>query len=226
MRGNHLTLDLTMNDVSYEEPGVMTEDGIIGGVRAEFGYGLGESLSVSLGGSYYDGSLYYDGSTFGGTPVNTRTTDYFRTLEAKINYIAAPSFVVSVGYAERTWYNDLIISYRRLTEYEYVPLYLTYFTGPYYFQFEYDHWLEGLNTSFMSDVGGGRQDIMMKQNDGGGIGLEVGRIISASPISARIYLKYHKWDVDASETAFDGVQTLVEPENNTQTITLGIGVML
>ena len=67
---------------------------------------------------------------------------------------------------------------------------------------------------------------MMKQNDGGGIGLEVGRVISSSPLSARIYLKYHKWSGDDSETAFDGVQTLVEPENNTETITLGIGVML
>ena len=32
MSGRYLLLDVTLNDVSYEEPGVMTEDGVIGGV--------------------------------------------------------------------------------------------------------------------------------------------------------------------------------------------------
>jgi hypothetical protein len=221
-RGNFLAVDLTMNDVSYEEPGVMTEDGLIGGVRAELGYGLGESLSISVGGSYYDGSLLYEGATFGGAAVKTRTTDYFRTLKAQLNYITAP-FVFSIGYAERTWYDDLVISYRRLTEYEYIPLFITWFSGPYYYQLEHNAEFSGLNTSYMSDLG--RNDVFLKQKKGSGIGLEVGRMINASPIAARAYLQYHKWDVEASEIGNDGVQNLVEPANNTVTITAGVGIL-
>tara|TARA_B100001248_G_scaffold262731_2_gene261844 strand:+ start:14384 stop:15127 length:744 start_codon:yes stop_codon:yes gene_type:complete len=220
---SRLHIGLIYEDFSYEEPGVMTEEGTNGGVELESGILISPNISFSLYGSYWDGRLQYDGSTFGGTPVQVMTGDYLYHLKAKLHFVFGNT-VLSTGYAQRFWHNDLIVSYRRETEYQYIPLKLTVYSGRFYYSFEYDHWLEGLNTSYMSDTGGGRRDVELKQNDGKGMGLEIGWIIPAS-VQTKVYLRAHQWKVDASESAFDGVDNLVEPENETLSLRLGMGII-
>ncbi|OQW49863.1 MAG: hypothetical protein A4S09_11485 [Proteobacteria bacterium SG_bin7] len=217
-----LVLGLTYSQMNYEEPGAMTEKGGNGGVQGEFFYGLGASWNVSVFGGYWDGRLFYDGATFSGTPVQTITRDYIADARLYLNANFSP-FQISIGYGRRFWYNDMVISYRRRTEYNFVPIILKYTSGSIYYRVEYDIWAGGLNRSHMSDTGGGRTDVEFKQNSGTGFGGEVGWMFGSNPATI-IFLNLHRWDVEASETGFDGVDLLVEPKNNTQTITLGIGL--
>ncbi len=217
----HLMLGLTYSQMNYEEPGVMTEKGGNGGVQGEFFYGLGANLNLSLYGAYWDGRLFYDGATFGGTPIQTITRDYVADTRLYLNANVSP-FYISIGYGRRFWYNDLVISYRRRTEYKFIPVIVKYTSGSIYYSLEYDIWAGGLNKSHMSDTGGGRVDVEMKQNSGTGFGAELGWL--ANPATT-VFFRLHKWDIEASETAFDGVSNLVEPKNNTQTFTLGIALV-
>jgi hypothetical protein len=223
-QGSFVHLDMVYDHIKYEEPGVMNEEGGIGGMRGEIGFQVLNWVSLGIGGMYMDGRLFYDGSTFNGTPAKTITADYFRESFAKLHF-GFSSFVFSLGYAQRYWYNDLIVSYRRRTEYTYTPVELTYVTTPFYATLSYYSWTEGENKSHMSDVDPARLDVTVAQKKGNGYALEVGRIIAASPISARVFLGYQKWDVERSEIGNDGTQNLVEPKNNTDTYRIGLGMM-
>lgn len=218
---SNIKVSLVFANTAYEEPDVMTEKGGNGGVEAELGYGFSPTFGVSLFGAYWDGRLHYEGSTFGGTPVETITADFVSDTRLYLN-TKLSSLQISLGYGRRFWYNDLVISYRRRTEYKFVPLKITFTSGSLYYAVEYDHWLEGLNKSHMADVGGGRSDVELPQKTGMGYGLEVGWILAPM---AQAFIRVHKWMVDPSETAFDGVDTLVEPENNTLTTTVGMGLV-
>lgn len=222
--GSFVHLDMVYDHIKYEEPGVMTEEGGIGGMRGEIGFQVLDWVTLGVGGMYMDGRLFYDGSTFTGTDAKTITSDYFRETFAKLHF-GFSTFVLSLGYAQRYWYNDLIVSYRRRTEYTYTPVELTYVTMPFYTTLSYFSWTEGENKSHMSDVDVARQDVTVAQKKGGGYGLEVGRFIAATPISARIFLGYQKWDVEQSEIGNDGTQNLVEPKNATETYRIGLGMM-
>lgn len=218
-----VTPQLIYSQTYYTEPGAMKETGGNGGLRIEVGYHLLENLSLSLNETYWDGRLQYDGQTFGGTPVQTQTSDYTINTQILLHW-DINLFQLSIGYGRRYWYDNLIISYRRRTEYNYIPIKFTYFIGPYYYQFEYDQWLNGKNKSHMSDVDPSSHDIEVKQNSGVGLGLEFGWLIGSAPINT-VFLQIHRWDIDASEIANDGTQDLVEPKNNTLSITLGLGMI-
>lgn len=220
---NHLAIGLTYNQMNYEEPGVMTEKGGNGGVQGEFFYGIGSNVNLSIFAGYWDGRLFYEGSTFSGTPVQTITRDYVADTRLYVNTTFSP-FQISIGYGRRFWYNDLVISYRRRTEYKFIPIIVKYMSGSIYYSLEYDVWAGGINKSHMSDTGGGRTDVEMKQNTGTGFGAELGWVFGSAPATT-VFLKVHKWDVADSETSFDGVDNLVEPKNNTLTTTLGIGLV-
>lgn len=218
-----ITLGLTYNHVEYEEPRVMTEKGGNGGVQLELGANLLSGLSVSFWAEHLDGRLFYEGSTFSGTAIETITNDYFGDYRLKF-YGLFESFIFSVGYGLRNWYDDLVVSYRRRTEYRFIPIQLIFLSSPYYFSFEFDSWLQGKNTSYMSDVNTSRKDVEMAQNVGSGYGFEVGWITGGSP-QTKSFLRIHKWGVDQSEVANDGVDNLVEPKNNTLSMVVGIGLI-
>jgi hypothetical protein len=222
-RQNWLGLSLFQSSFAYEEPSVMNEKGINGGFAAEGGINLHSNFSLGFEISNWNGRLHYNGSTFAGVPVQTITEDYVTDYNLTA-YFLLDSFNLSIGLGNRHWLNDLIISYRRKTEYLYAPIKFSYFFNSIYIHLEYDLWLGGKNTSYMSDVGGGRSDVNLKQNSGSGYGLEVGWLIP-NTITTKIYLKVHRWQVENSEVGSDGVDLLVEPENNTLNIDLGIGLL-
>lgn len=218
-----LSADYTYTDFKYKEPGVMSEHARFAGIRGEVGVNLFGGLGVSAGGEYADGHTDYDGATFSGTPVKTITNDYLRQTQFLAHYTMG-AMVFSAGQAERYWYNDLVISYRRRTRYNYIPLYFTYRGGPVYFRVEHDIWQKGWNKSHMHDVSAASNDVEFKLGDGKGYGAEIGYVIQG-PISTRIFLAYHKWDVKESDIQWDGTQYLIEPKNNTTEVKLGLGIM-
>lgn len=218
-----LNLDYTYTDLVYKEPGAMSERGKLAGVRGEVGLNLFGYIAVSAGGEYQDGNLYYDGSTFGGTPVKQVTKDYFRRTEFLAHAFYGP-VSLSAGVAERYWFDDLVISYRRRTRYNYMPVYVTYRMETIYLKIEQDIWQKGWNKSHMHDVNASAHDVEFTLGKGTGMGAELGYMFPSGTMVSRVFIAYHKWDVKQSDVQNDGTQNLIEPKNNTTEVKVGIGL--
>ncbi len=218
-----LNLDYTYTDFAYKEPGYMNEKGRLAGIRGEVGINFFGMLGVSAGGEYQDGHLNYDGSTFSGTPVKQVTKDYVRRTEYLAHFFYGP-MTLSAGMAERYWFDDLVISYRRRTRYNYIPVYLSYRMDAVYLKFEHDIWQKGWNKSHMSDVNASARDVEFTLGTGTGMGVELGYLLFAGTVATRIFVAYHKWDVKESDVQSDGTQNLIEPKNNTTEIKVGLGL--
>lgn len=218
---NWLDVSYTFTDFDYEES-KMNEKAQLAGVRGEAGISLGP-VAFSLGGEYQDGHLHYVGETFGGTPVQTYTNDYVRDLNAKMHVVWQP-FVLSIGVAQRYWYDNLVISYRRRTQYDYYPLELTYKQQNVYVRVEHDIWKNGRNTSHMSDVNPAAQDVNFTLGKGTGFGVEIGYEIPSAMVPTHVFVRYHRWSVKESDVQSDGTQLLVEPDNTTTILQGGIGL--
>jgi hypothetical protein len=216
-----LSTDYTFTDFKYKQTGHMNENARFAGIRGEIGVNLFGSFAVSAGGEYADGHSNYDGATLGGASIKTVTKDYVRQTQW-LGHITFGSMVVSSGIAERYWYNDLVVSYRRRTRYNYIPVFFSYRAGPIYFKAEHDFWQKGWNKTHRSDVSAAAQDVEFKLGQGTGMGAEIGYVIPGA-IHTRIFVAYHKWDVKESDSQSDGTQSLVEPASNTTEVKAGIG---
>lgn len=222
--GSGLRFDFSYHYHHYSEPGVMDERGQLTGFTIEPYLSLGEGFGLSAEGQYFLGHPQYDGATFSGTPVKTTVRDWI----SKYNigpYIETPDFVFRVAYAQRTWMDDLVISYRRETRYKFVPITLGFKSAPIYFNVTYNHFLEGENFSGMSKMAANRHDVTVKQNKGYGYGFELGWLMESSPFKTKMAAFYEKWLVDESEVGNDGTQNLIEPQNNTESFGISIGLI-
>jgi hypothetical protein len=208
----------------YEEPGVMTERGRLPGYQFDVKYKGLEIIHLFFQYSQWAGHLEYDGATFAGTPLKQTTDDYVREYRA-LFYLNGPIFSPYLGYGQRYWRNDLVISYVRDTTYFYFPIGIEAKWLFFFFGAEYKSFLGGENKSFMSDTGGGRRDVKMDQENGRGYHLEAGVLIPIAMITTKVTLKYEKWNIEDSKTANDGVDTLVEPKNNSTLMSLNIGLI-
>ncbi len=218
-----LKLDYTYTDIAYKEA-KMTEAGRFPGIRGELGLGLTSMIGASVGGQYMEGNLNYSGETFSGASAKTVTKDYFSTTYGLI-HLFFDSWVISGGIAQREWFNNLVISYRRRQTYSYYPLAATIYRGPLYFKAEWDWHFKGKNKTYMSDVNAAEHDVEFAQSSGSGYGAEVGVTIpTAMGFATHGFVAYHRWDIGDSDVQNDGVYNLMEPANHTTVIEGGIGV--
>lgn len=222
--GNWFHIDYTYSQITYQEPTVMKETGNFAGVRGELGLNLLGWGAISAGGSYMDGHMNYDGSTFDGTAIKTITKDYFRDTRILVHAMSFP-FTLSFGVAQRYWYDDLVISYRRRTRYDYNPIILTYTDPTFYLRYEQDLWSKGWNKSHMSDVSNSRRDVEFELGKGTGMGIELGLFAPTQGYISHLFVAYHKWTVKQSNVQNDGTSNLVEPDNQTETLQLGLGIV-
>ncbi|MCB0350071.1 MAG: hypothetical protein KDD38_02735 [Bdellovibrionales bacterium] len=221
---NWWSIDYIYNDFKYEEPGAMSEEGGLPGLRLELGMAFSSWLGLSIKGDYVSGNLTYDGATTGGTPVTTITKDRIWSYGSRLHFIADP-LTFSVGWAKRYLYNNLVVSYRREQTYNYTPISVTYNSTPVYLTLEYRKFISGVNLTHKSDVDPARKDVTLNQDTGRGYSVEVGYNIPASPIQTRLSLQYSRWDIEQSDVQNDNVDDLVEPKNKTQELTFGIGLI-
>jgi hypothetical protein len=209
----------------YEEPGIMKERGRLPGYQFDVKYKGLEILHLFFQYSEWKGHLEYDGSTFAGTPIKQTTNDYVREYRALV-FLNSPIFSPYMGYGQRYWRNDLVISYVRDTTYYYFPIGIEAKWLYLFFAAEYKSFLGGVNKSFMSDTSSSRSDVEMDQENGRGYHLEGGVLIPFQLVKVKVTLKYEKWNIEDSETSNDGVDTLIEPKNNTSLISLNIGLII
>jgi len=222
--GNWYSLSYIYDDFRYEEPGAMKETGPLPGLHGDFGINMMPWLTLGGGFQYVSGNLTYDGATFGGTPVTTLTKDRNWHINMRVYFFADP-IEFSIGWARRYLYNNLVVSYRREETYNFIPIALTYKFQPFYATYEYRNFVSGENLTHMSDVSSAQRDVKFKQDTGSGFSLEFGYIIPAQPVSTKVFLRYDYWHVAQSDIQNDNTQNLVEPDNNTREIFLGIGVI-
>lgn len=209
----------------YKEPGAMSERGFLTSIKMELSGPLVDSVSVFAAGRYSVGYLNYNGAVLGtGTPVTTLTRDW--VLDTRLGFtFGPPDTNIFIGYGKRDWLNDMRISYRRETWYEYIPVRAQYGAEGTFIALEYRNWLGGKNVSWLTDVDVTKNDVTMKQNKGTGYSAELGYAFSASAVQTRISIAYEHWDIDASELGYDGTQYVVEPKNSTDLTTISIGVV-
>lgn len=228
LMGKGGSLGFTFMNFEYEEPTVMTEKGTLPGVEFNANFKLFSKLQLDIDAEYYSGNLQYDGSTLDtNIPVTTETEDVLYQGRVRIGPVI-DSFRFYVGYGYRKWENDLVISYRRYTTYQYVPVGIEAFfkSKGFGIQAESMVFQEGLNESFLGDLTGfGYTDIEMKQNSGSGFRVSLWIPFSVSKSDLLVKFFYRSWDVDPSETAVSGSQTFIEPLNNTRILGASLQVM-
>lgn len=211
------------SQVNYKEPSVMSEKGALQGYSLEAYLAPSHWLVFQAQGKWLDGNLEYDGSTFSGTPVSQTTKDKITEYRG-LMMLKMGRFAPYTGWGQRYWLNDLVISYRRETTYQYIPIGFRYVWRPFYLSYESRHFLGGVNKSYMGDIGGGRHDVTMKQKSGKGYSIEAGYLARISTFDLKFSFAYEFWGIDDSETSFDGVDTLVEPHNSTNAYTFSAGI--
>jgi len=221
--GAYVMVDSVYTQIDQETPGRSQTSGGVGGLRGEIGAPFFDFGFVSVGGSYFDGGFNFQGQTATGASTQTVTLNYLRDLRAFFHFPLG-QLVLSFGYGESMWYSDLLTSYRIRIGAQYAPVRLTYFSGPYYYAFEYAKWLSGQTVIHSEDLGGGRAKVTLNQDNGNAWGIEFGRTIGFAPIAARVFVGYQKWSVDSSASLSDGVQVLNIPKNRTDTFSAGAGI--
>jgi len=210
--------------ITYKEPSIMNEQGVLRGISGDLFYRVNNSLNLNVQGKLLSGNLEYTGATFDGTPLSQTTDDLIREYRGLVE-LKIKNYVPYAGYGYRYWRNDLVISYVRDTTYYYLPIGIKYLFNKFYFNYEYRHFLYGINKSFMSDVSTSRSDVIMRQNDGRGYSFEAGMIFKIKYFDLKFAAQYERWEVDDSEISNDGVDNLVEPHNSTNALSLIVGVL-
>ncbi len=220
---SHISIGYTAYDMDYEEPGVMNESSDLNDIK---GYSISafhhNTYVVGLEYESLKGNLHYDGATFSGTPIQTETKDEVWNGRVLIGYTVSPDTILYFGYGFRHWFDDLVISYTRTTEYQYVPLGLYYNLlddSPLklFFLAEYDYFIEGKNKSTLSRTGTGRNDVTVRQSDGYGFRLALESLYSLEPVSFGLDMFYQYWALEDSESKPSGFgsEFVKEPKNNT-----------
>lgn len=199
---------VSMSRYRYEEPGLMSLNGLKGG----FDLRLTKAIPAYL--TFLRGELRYAGGTVDYASKDTGSSsgepDWYIEGRAMIGKDWLTNFSLStyVGLGYRFLLNDgrgitttNAAGYRRESNYIYLPLGLTYITdlksgNTLKATVEYDHLLMGKQFSQLSDTNLGYSDLNNKQNSGYGIKLRA--TYATRKWFAGPYLHY--WNIAASET--------------------------
>jgi len=227
--------------ITYKEPDVMKEKGIMYGLVGSYTYHKKLMLKAEAKGSY--GKLDYEGGTWGGTPLTIKNIpDYmleFRglggyDLVASKNIIITPYTGIAYRYLNDNMHKKYFGGYEREANYIYSPIGMEFFidfgTGwslrliP-----EYDLFWRGEQKSHLSDVDPGFNDASNRQNNGygwrGSLTLQKkGKIVD---VEFGPFIRY--WNIKKSETdilTYYGIPVdyVVEPKNKSTEIGIMLGM--
>ena len=201
--------------------GVASEVGHFPMLNFELGAALTQGFSLV-------GSVGYgtDSMSFSGTNLQGATTNMYlpaSMLQSRIDGLFMyQTFYFNIGYGLRTFSDAINGSYSRTQRTDYLPLGIYYVSPPFYLHAEYRRYLSGGED--IGNLAGGRHDVSLSQAGGGCYALEAGWVIQR-PLGIKISINYAIWNIDTSDSAFDGVETLAEPSMQTKETTLALGLI-
>lgn len=221
-RTNWWALNYDFNQEKINESDA-TEIGHFPLLDIELGVNMTGNTAIAIHGLYGENTLTYDGATISGTQVNQSANARKFDLRGDFLYLMNQVFL-NFGYGARSFSDGVGLLPGRESTIHYLPVGATYWMFPFYIKGEYLYWLSGSERVVASMLGGGRQDVSLKQNDGNGFAIEGGYLIPR-PIGVRLFLQLQKWHIAGSSTQFDGVENLSEPEQEITETTIGLGLI-
>ncbi len=228
-----------ISHITYEEPGVMEEKGIMYGISGSYTYHNNLMLKAEGKGSW--GEVDYDGRTQDGTPLTIdNIDDYILEFRGLVGYdfpaLKASILTPYIGFGYRYLNDDISFhpaGYERESNYYYSPIGLAVITdlengwsiGT---MFEYDYFWKGEQVSHSTDLGCSN-DLENEQEDGYGLrgSVKLQKKSKGMGFSIEPFIRY--WDIDDSDIALTSCQGFIfagmEPENNSTEIGVKIAVV-
>jgi hypothetical protein len=249
-----LSVGLETVTVSYQEPGIMSESGAFSGFDVGYDLALSGGYSFHFEGEYLTGQVNYDGSVSSYdaetqittvTPMTSGGNDSLANFRATFVNEQVFTRMTKVSYYLGTAYRDLfdkidgVGSYRRNIDYIYLPTGATFTFAPNdHWSFsqtnEFDIFLTGSATSYLSDANSNDPNVTNKQNGGYGfrISASAKRDFEKYALRLQSYLQY--WQIDASQSVRATLQqqrgpveeTLIEPSNRSTMYGINLSVEL
>ena len=242
---HQVSLDREMYFAKYDEPGVMHQEGSMGGFNLKYTYRPKEDdLFYFKELDMYRAQLQWASGKFDYTSNGTGTLenkddftlelkgvlgkDYHSSPEVR----ATPYFGFGYRYlldeGEGRYSSTGNWGYDRVSNYYYFPLGVdyTYQVRPEYAfdaNAEFDYMFRGKQISKLGYVAG-HNDVTNTQKSGYGLrgSLKFTRFFKKHSIFAEGFFRY--WNIGQSEVAYDASTPLVEPKNTTEEIGLRLGL--
>lgn len=226
-----------LSSIIYEEPGVMEESGAMIGLAGSYTYH--NNWMFKIEGVFKYGQVDYEGGLMDGTPLNVdNIDDYIVEVRGLGGYnfsaFTATTLTPYIGFGYRYLFDDFGAAspygYGRESNYLYSPIGIEtvtdlkngWFIG---LIIEYDLFWSGLQTSYLSDVDDGLNDVENDQSDGYGFRGSVK--FQNSRFVIEPYIRY--WEIDDSDPSIityygRPVDVGIEPENNSTEIGIKVDV--
>jgi len=230
--------------IKYEEPGIMEEKGVMGGVFGAITARLPEKIVIGADARFSFGEVEYDSVSTGSVDD---ITDYIFEIRGKVGYDLAVGDTTRVtpyiGLGYRFLRDELggkvsttgALGYDRESRYLYLPLgveTLTSLNNDWFvgLTFEFDIFLDGTQESELGDAIAGLDTLENDQNDGYGLRGSV-KLVKASEkydFFVEPFIRY--WNIDRSDVkavTFSGTPIGVigfEPDNESTEFGARVGV--
>lgn len=218
-------LGAEVSSITYKEPGVMKETGIMMGLVGSFAYHK-ERFIGKVEARYTTGDVDYDGQTQAGTPLKMsdipNVMQEFRLLGGiKLGQPKAPT-ILYIGLGSRYLNDDSsgkVGGYERQSYYRYMPvgidIDMSSDRATVWMTVEYDFFLGGTQTSCLSDAVPGLNDVENKQDDGYGFRCAIG-FESKNSVTKLFIRRWNIKDSDLADITYYGTTIGYgqEPKNN------------
>lgn len=229
-------LGLYLVDFHYDEPGLMSDDGHLGGLAFSYQYDYSLDRYFKVDTNYSQGSTRYNGALQGqGGLTPYSSTEQFRlmNLELTTGHPPGPStWAFSYGLGYRNTYDSKTnqYDYRRDISYYYLilglrPTMYQQGTTTSILAIEYNALLGGGAMTYLSDVNPAYQDVNFTFQGGSAYKLGVENYLTVfNDIKMFLDFSYKYWSLPDSVTKYIGNGKYgVEPKNHTGLFSITIG---
>lgn len=221
---------IEVSQITYREPGLMSEKGIMSGLN--FSYTRLTDIQWKIDWKVSSGKVKYEGALMDGTPMSTNgindtmmETRVLRGItKGETAFFQGPYF----GYGYRYLHDSLNKSpngYARQSNYSYMPIGYEHHFGSESdsswnvgFVIEYDYFLSGQQKSYLSDLSPDIGDMVNDQVKGYGCraSLKLRGSIGPADLILEPFIKYWKIHTSNVATTTGGTLTAMgwEPANN------------
>ena len=223
-------LGTEISHITYDEPGVMEEEGVMWGILGSYTYR--DNWMLKAEGRFSYGQVDYDGQLSDGTSDTISDIDDYMLEFRGLGGYDFPIFTATtltpyIGFGYRYLNDDMSCDpagYERESNYYYSQIGIETFTDldngwAFGLKIEYDYFWKGVQKSHLSDAVAALSDVENDQEDGYGIrgSVKVQKKTDRVDYLIEPFIRY--WNIEESEEAAVSLSgtvigTGVEPEND------------